>query len=163
MGYAKAVEQERQVIRYNNLIMHDRCGIQYHTESGVAAFVTSTMIAGIGYGLSFNLVAEVAVSAVPAERAGAAGSIAETSNELGNALSITLLGSLAALNFRLHGPGVAGTFDETLDKAGIAPDLVMPAREAFLIGLHIAAGMGGVLMLIVGIVALIWLPRKLPG
>ncbi len=78
------------------------------TEAGIAVFVASTMVAGVGYGLSFSLVADIAVSAVPANRAGAAGSIAETSNELGNALGISLLGSLATLNFRLFGPGVAG-------------------------------------------------------
>lgn len=132
------------------------------TEAGVAAFIASTVIAGIGYGLSFSLVAEVAVSAVPAERAGAAGSIAETSNELGNALGITLLGSLAALSFRLFGPGVAGTLNETLDHAGIAPEAAAQAREAFLAGLHIAVGAGGLLTLIAGIVAWLWLPRKLP-
>ncbi|WP_025029263.1 MFS transporter [Nitratireductor aquibiodomus] len=132
------------------------------TEAGVVAFIASTMIAGIGYGLSFSLVAEVAVSAVPAERAGAAGSIAETSNELGNALGITLLGSLAALSFRLLGPGVAGTLNETLGHAGIAPEIAAQAKDAFLIGLHIAVGIGGLLTLIVGIVAWLWLPRNLP-
>jgi DHA2 family multidrug resistance protein-like MFS transporter len=132
------------------------------TDAGVPAFIASTIIAGVGYGLSFSLVAEVAVSAVPAERAGAAGSIAETSNELGNALGITLLGSLAALSFRLLGPGVAGTLNETLDHAGITTEGAAQAKEAFLTGLHIAVGVGGLLTLVVGIAAWIWLPRKLP-
>ncbi|WP_281037357.1 MULTISPECIES: MFS transporter [unclassified Rhizobium] len=132
------------------------------TDAGAPAFIASTIIAGIGYGLSFSLVAEVAVSAVPAERAGAAGSIAETSNELGNALGITLLGSLASLSFRLLGPGVAGTLNETLDHAGITPEAVMQAKQAFLTGLHIAIGTGGMLTLIVGVIAWLWLPKKLP-
>lgn len=132
------------------------------TEAGVLAFIASTIIAGVGFGLSFSLVAEVAVSAVPAERAGAAGSIAETSNELGNALGITLLGSLAVLSFRLLGPGVAGTLNETLDHAGITTEAAAQAKEAFLTGLHIAVGVGGLLTLIVGIAAWTWLPRKLP-
>ena len=131
------------------------------TEAGVPAFITSTIVAGIGYGLSFSLVAEVAVSAVPAERAGAAGSIAETSNEMGNAFGITLLGSLAALSFRLLGPGVAGTLNESLDHAGISAQAAEQAKEAFLTGLHLAVGVGGLLTLIVGITAWIWLPRKL--
>jgi MFS transporter, DHA2 family, multidrug resistance protein len=132
------------------------------TEAGVAAFIASTIVAGIGYGLSFSLVAEVAVSAVPPERAGAAGSLAETSNELGNALGITLLGSLAALSFRLLGPGVAGTLDETLDHAGITPQAAEQAREAFVSGLHIVVGVSGLLTLVAGIVAWLWLPRILP-
>jgi DHA2 family multidrug resistance protein-like MFS transporter len=132
------------------------------TQTGVAAFIASTMIAGIGFGLSFSLVAEVAVSAVPAERAGAAGSLAETSNELGNALGISLLGSLATLSFRLLGPGVAGTLNETLDHAGVTPEVTAQAKEAFLTGLHMAVGAGGLMTLTLGIVAWLWLPRKLP-
>lgn len=132
------------------------------TQTGVNAFIASTMIAGIGFGLSFSLVAEVAVSAVPAERAGAAGSLAETSNELGNALGISLLGSLATLSFRLLGPGVAGTLSETLDHAGVTPEATAQAKEAFLTGLHMAVGAGGLMTLTLGIVAWLWLPRKLP-
>jgi len=132
------------------------------TEAGVAALIASTVVAGIGYGLSFSLVAEIAVSAVPAERAGAAGSIAETSNELGNALGITLLGSLAALSFRLLGPGVAGTLNETLDHPGLASETVLQAKEAFLTGLHIATGVGALSLLALGIIAWLWLPKKLP-
>ncbi|GAA2775250.1 MFS transporter [Streptomyces showdoensis] len=40
------------------------------TEHGVAAFIASTIVAGVGYGLSFSLVADTAVAAVPPERAG---------------------------------------------------------------------------------------------
>ena len=80
---------------------------------------------------------------MPASRAGAAGSIAETSNELGNALGISLLGSLATLHFRIHGPGVAGTLDETLDQPGLAYQSLNQAQEAFLTGMHVAIGTGG--------------------
>jgi DHA2 family multidrug resistance protein-like MFS transporter len=132
------------------------------TEAGIAVFVASTMVAGIGYGLSFSLVADIAVSAVPASRAGAAGSIAETSNELGNALGISLLGSLATLNFRLFGPGVAGTLDETLDQPGLAYQSLIQAQEAFLTGMHVAIGTGGLLTLAVGVLAWVWLPSRLP-
>jgi DHA2 family multidrug resistance protein-like MFS transporter len=57
---------------------------------------------------------------------------------------------------------VAGTLDETLDHVGIAPESVAQAKEAFLTGLHIAVGVGGLLTLIVGVIAWLWLPRKLP-
>ncbi len=132
------------------------------TEAGVIALVASTVIAGMGYGLSFSLVAEIAVSAVPPERAGAAGSIAETSNEIGNALGITLLGSLAALVFRLSGPGIAGTLNETLGHADVTAQAVMQAKAAFLLGLHLAATIGGLLTLLVAITVWAWLPRQLP-
>lgn len=131
-------------------------------DTGVAAFVASTVLAGIGYGLSFSLVAEIAVSAVPAARAGAAGSIAETSNELGNALGISLLGSLAALSFRLFGPGAAGTLDETLALPGLPVETALQAKQAFVTGLHLAVGAGAALTLAVGIAAWLWLPRRMP-
>lgn len=133
-----------------------------NAQAGVLVFVASTMIAGVGYGLSFSLVAEIAVSAVPAERAGAAGALAETSNELGNALGITLLGALSALSFRLLGPGVAGTLNETIEHASITADAIVQAKEAFVTGLHIAVAVGGMATLIVGMLAWRWLPRKLP-
>lgn len=77
-------------------------------------------------------------------------------------LVITLLGSLAALSFRLLGPGVAGTLNETLDQSGLASETFMQAKEAFLTGLHIAVGTGGLLTLAGGIITWLWLPKKLP-
>ncbi|AGC43492.1 EmrB/QacA family drug resistance transporter [Myxococcus stipitatus DSM 14675] len=131
-------------------------------DAGATVFIASSVVAGLGYGLSFSLVAEIAVSAVPVERAGAAGAIAETSNELGNALGISLLGSVAAICFRLYGPGVAGTLNETLAHASLTPELALQARQAFLTGLHVAAGIGGTMMLLLGILSWRWLPRRLP-
>ncbi len=132
------------------------------TSHGAAFYVASTIVAGVGYGLSFSLVAEIAVSAVPPERAGAAASIAETSNEIGNALGISVLGSVAALWFRLYGPGVAGTLNESLDHASIPLDAITLAKEAFVAGMHTALGIAGLLTFIVAILAMLWLPRKLP-
>ncbi len=126
---------------------------------GTGWYVASTAVAGIGYGISFAVVAETAVGAVPPERAGAAGALAETSNEIGNALGIALLGSLAALLFRLLGPGLAPTLDETLQLPGLAATLVVDARSAFVTGLHAVAVTASVLHLALGLVALRWLPR----
>ncbi|WP_040921986.1 MFS transporter [Saccharomonospora xinjiangensis] len=127
---------------------------------GIGWYITSTAIAGIGYGISFAVVADTAVGAVPPERAGSAGAIAETSNEIGNALGIALLGSLAALLFRLQGPDLAPTLDETLQLPGLAQTLVTDAKSAFLTGLHVAAAAASLLHLALGIVALRWLPRS---
>ncbi|GAA1468377.1 MFS transporter [Nocardiopsis exhalans] len=129
------------------------------TESGVGWFVASTMIAGIGYGISFSAVADVAVSAVPPERAGAAAAIAETSNELGNALGISLLGATAALVFRLSGPDVAGTLNETLAVPGLAEGAAESARAAFLSGMHVAVVIGSAVSFAVGLLILRLVPR----
>jgi DHA2 family multidrug resistance protein-like MFS transporter len=124
---------------------------------GIGWYVASTAVAGVGYGISFALVADTAVGAVPVERAGAAGAIAETSNEIGNALGIALLGSLAALVFRLQGPGLAPTLDETLQLAPAAAD---EAKGAFVTGLHVAVAVAALLHLALGALALRWLPRS---
>jgi DHA2 family multidrug resistance protein-like MFS transporter len=127
---------------------------------GTGWYMASTAIAGVGYGISFSLVADTAVGAVPAERAGSAGAIAETSNEIGNALGIALLGSLAALVFRLHGPDLAPTLDETLQLEDLAPAMAEEAKTAFVTGLHVAAAVGSVLHMALGLLALRWIPRS---
>lgn len=126
-------------------------------DGGAGWYLASTVVAGVGYGISFSVVADTAVAAVPAERAGAAGAIAETSNEIGNALGIALMGSLAALVFRLSGPDLAATLDETLKLPGLVPGAVAQAKEAFVAGLHIVAGVLSLLHIALGGLALRWL------
>lgn len=129
------------------------------TSSGIGWYVASTVIAGVGYGISFSVVADTAIAAVPAERAGSAAAIAETSNELGNALGIALLGSLAALVFRLQGPDLAGTLNETLQVPGLTAAVIGDAKSAFVTGLHAAAVIAGILHAALGVFALRHLPR----
>lgn len=132
------------------------------TSGGVGWYVASTAVAGIGYGISFAVVADTAVGAVPPDRAGSAGAIAETSNEIGNALGIALLGSLAALVFRLQGPDVAPTLGQTLQLPDLAATTALNAKAAFVTGLHAAAVVASVLHLALGMLALRWLPNSTP-
>ncbi len=133
------------------------------TTGGAPLYIASTVIAGVGYGLSFSLVAETAVAAVPAERAGSAGAIAEMSNELGGALGISLLGSLAAFLFRYLGPGTAGTLDTTLATPGLSDETAVQAKDAFVTGLHAAVGVAAALTFALGFLAVRWLPREEPN
>ncbi|MGI5193952.1 MFS transporter [Streptomyces sp. CA-288835] len=128
-------------------------------SSGIGWYVASAVIAGIGYGISFSVVADTAIAAVPAERAGSAAAIAETSNEIGNALGIALLGSLATLIFRLQGPNLAGTLNETLQIPGVRAAVTGDAKTAFVTGLHSAAVIAGILHAALGVFALRHLPR----
>ena len=130
-------------------------------QRGAGLYIASTMIAGIGYGLSFSLVAEIAISAAPQESAGAAAAIAETSNEIGNAIGISVLGSLAALWFRLEGPDIAGTLNETLDTSGLTIETIVQAQNAFLTGMHIVVAVAGSLTLAAALLAAFWLPKSL--
>lgn len=123
-------------------------------DGGIGWYLAATAVAGIGYGISFSVVADIAVAAVPPERAGSAAALAETGNELGNALGIALFGSLAALLFRLHGPDLAPTLGETLSRPGVVPSVLADARAAFVDGLHVVALVAGALHAILGVIAL---------
>ncbi|WP_309616809.1 MFS transporter [Salinibacterium sp.] len=57
-------------------------------------------VIGLGIGLALTLTTDAVVSAVPADRAGAASAVSETAYELGVALGIALLGSLHTLLYR---------------------------------------------------------------
>ncbi|WP_033340978.1 MFS transporter [Catenuloplanes japonicus] len=129
-------------------------------SGGTAWYVASTVVAGVGYGISFSLVAETAVGAVPEERAGSAGAIAETSNEIGNALGIALLGSLATLVFRLRDPGTSGTLDEALSAPGLSSIAIDQAKHAYLDGFHVVAITAAVLCLALAVLATRWIPEN---
>ncbi|QDY75323.1 MFS transporter [Streptomyces qinzhouensis] len=132
-------------------------------SGGTGWYIASTVVAGIGYGISFSVVADTAVAAVPTERAGSAAALAETSNEIGNALGIALLGSLATLLFRLQGPDLAGTLDETLRIPGLAPAVISDAKAAFVTGLHVVAVIAAVLHAALGFLTLRWIPKPRRG
>ena len=130
--------------------------------SGVTWYVASTVIAGAGYGISFALVADIAVGAVPPDRAGSAGAIAETSNEIGNALGIALLAGLATVVFRAQGPDLAPTLDETLQLPGLTAESIAETKNAFVTGLHVTVAVAGLLHVALGVLALRWLFGRSP-
>ncbi len=132
-------------------------------SNGVLVYLISSTVAGIGYGVIFSLVSDVAVSSVPVERSGAAVGISETSFELGTAFGLAVLGSVATMVFRQAGDdsGVQDTLSETLTHAkdldpGAQTTLADAARGAFVDGLHITSAVSvallGALALTVAIV-----------
>ncbi|WP_327151299.1 MFS transporter [Nocardia sp. NBC_01329] len=123
-------------------------------DGGTGWYVAGSAIAGIGYGIVFTLVSEVAVASVPPERAGSAVGISETSFELGNALGLALLGSLAALVFR-SGGDFAPTLGETVHHYASDSGLLVAARESFVNGAHASIAAGAGVLLLMGIVAFV--------
>ncbi|MFI8973853.1 MFS transporter [Nocardia asteroides] len=121
-------------------------------DGGLVWYLVGSAVAGIGYGISFTLVSDVAVSAVPAERAGSAVGISETSFELGNALGLALLGSVAALVFR-SGGDFGDTLGETVAEAGGDAALIDAARESFVTGMHVATAGGALLLIAMAVLA----------
>jgi DHA2 family multidrug resistance protein-like MFS transporter len=132
-------------------------------RGGVVFYVASTVVAGVGFGISFALVADTAVGAVPESRAATAGAIAETSNEIGNALGIALLGSLATVVFRATYRGGETGINEVIDAAGVGSAAFGQARAAFLDGYHVAVGVAGVVCVGLAVLALRWIPKQSHG
>jgi DHA2 family multidrug resistance protein-like MFS transporter len=127
-------------------------------HDGLGWYLAGSTIAGVGYGLAFTLVSEVSVSSVPPERAGSAVGISETSFELGNALGLALLGSLAALIFR-SGGDYAGTLGETIQQAAGDAALVEAARGSFVDGMHVAVAVGATALTAMAMIARFASPR----
>ncbi|MEU1953525.1 MFS transporter [Nocardia rhamnosiphila] len=84
--------------------------VTQHSYLGIGIFLA---VFGLGVGISMPLSTDVVVSSVPAERAGAASAIAQTTYELGGALGIAILGSfnLAVYRASLDLPDGTGSRD----------------------------------------------------
>ncbi|MFI8997898.1 MFS transporter [Streptomyces sp. NPDC053542] len=119
-------------------------------------------IVGVGAGFSFTVTADVILSSVPKEQAGAASAVSETAYELGSALGIALLGSVVTgvyRNFTAPEGVPAGAVTEARESLGGAVEtagdlphrageaLLHAAQRAFTDGMEAAAVAGGVISL----------------
>jgi DHA2 family multidrug resistance protein-like MFS transporter len=114
---------------------------------------------GLGAGLSTTVTADLILSSVRKEKAGAASAISETAYELGTALGIAILGSILTVVYRAQvvapvgadasavRDSIGGAFDAAAKlPATAARMLVASARNAFVEGLQLAAGVGAFLL-----------------
>ncbi|MFG3498492.1 MFS transporter [Streptomyces sp. NPDC047928] len=128
----------------------------------------SLLVVGVGAGFAFTVTADVILSSVPKEQAGAASAVSETAYELGAALGIALLGSIVTGVYRdfVTPPGVPGgvaaaaheSLGGAVEAATALPErsataLVSVAQEAFVDGLRIAAGVGAAVLLATAVAA----------
>jgi DHA2 family multidrug resistance protein-like MFS transporter len=145
---------------------------QVQVAYGLAALVTSAVLVSLGMGPVFGLTTELIVGSAPTEKAGAASGISETAFELGGALGIAALGSIAAAWYRSGvGPAVHGLptpiADAARDTLGgavtVAGELPAPvgsalldaARGAFVAGMQVTAAGAAVLALVLAGVVLV--------
>jgi DHA2 family multidrug resistance protein-like MFS transporter len=68
--------------------------------SGLALIVPAFVVYSLGLAPVFTLATDIVVGSAPPERAGAASAISETGSELGGALGIAILGSIATAVYR---------------------------------------------------------------
>ncbi|MET9430233.1 MFS transporter [Streptomyces sp. NPDC003036] len=137
-------------------------------STGYPLLGASLLVVGVGAGFAFTVTADVILSSVPREQAGAASAVSETAYELGAALGIALLGSVVTgvySDFVTPDGVPAGTAAAAHQSLGGAveasaglPDatataLVTAAQDAFVDGLRIAAGAGAVVLLATAVAA----------
>ncbi|MET8978462.1 MFS transporter [Streptomyces sp. NPDC004539] len=137
---------------------------QLHTSTGYPLLGASLLVVGLGAGFSFTVTADVILSSVPKEQAGSASAVSETAYELGAALGIAALGSIVTGVYRgFDSPaGTPAAAHESLggavESAATLPEhtaeaLLTSAREAFIDGLSLAAGVGAAVLLAASVAA----------
>lgn len=123
----------------------------------------------LGLGTIAALGTHLVVSAAPAAQAGSASAMSEMVQEMGIALGVALLGSLATLLYRVRmtalpevSAGDLAADHPALDslwgatrEAGtlISPSILEDARAAFVHGLNITAGVSGLAILVLALLA----------
>ncbi|MER6403820.1 MFS transporter [Streptomyces viridosporus] len=133
-------------------------------STGYPLLGTALLMVGTGAGFSFTVTADVILSSVPKEQAGAASAVSETAYELGAALGIAVLGSVVTGVYRgFTGPaGTPAAAHESLGgaveaasglPAHTAEAMLDAARQAFVDGLALAAGAGAAVLLAAAVAA----------
>jgi len=143
---------------------------QLDGHAGVGLVVTGFVILSLGLAPVFTLTTDLIVGTAPAERAGMASGLSETSSELGGALGIAMLGSVVTAVYRTRlvdaAPGAAEAARHTLGGAAetarhlpesLGEALLRLARAAFTDGLQLAAVISAVLLLVLAILAVTFL------
>lgn len=144
---------------------------------GLPIVVAASVVFSIGLVPVVALTTEIIVSSVPPERAGTASALSETSTELGGALGIAVLGSVAAAVYRSHmaqaaagglaQPGdaafatIGGAMARAVELAGPAgASLLEAARAAYVDGMQAATGISAAVMLATALLAVMTLGQQ---
>ncbi|MEV6397840.1 MFS transporter [Streptomyces sp. NPDC051907] len=137
-------------------------------STGILAQSLALFLGGMGAGLAFTVTADVILSSVPKEQAGAASAVSETAYELGAALGIALLGSVVTSLYRgFDTPAgvpadAAAAAHESLGGAVEAAKslpgeegaaMLSAAQDAFTGGFQTAAGVGAAVLFATAVAA----------
>jgi DHA2 family multidrug resistance protein-like MFS transporter len=144
---------------------------------GLPALMVGILLVCVGCAPIGTLATDLVVGSAPPERAGAASAMSETGAELGGALGIAVLGSVATAVYRARMsdapfPGVppeaveaaratlgGATTEAAALSAPLGQALVEAARGAFVSGFALAAGLAAVVALATAVIVLIVLRK----
>ncbi|MDA2810325.1 MFS transporter [Nocardiopsis sp. RSe5-2] len=134
--------------------------------SPVPLFIGAYIVVTLGVGAVGSLANDLVLGSAPRERAGAASGVAETAVELGNALGIAVLGTIAATVYRetmrdeasaaadgAAGQTVAAAAEQAAAMGGEGTALLDTAFAAFTEGMNAAALTGAGVMAAVAVFA----------
>ena len=123
---------------------------------GVALLSIGFAVSAIGSAPLVTMGTTIVIGAVPPQRAGSAAALSQTSNELGYALGIAILGSIVTAVYRAGLPGdVPAAADGGIAAAteaaralgtDAAASLLAAAHDAFTTAVHTAAGITGLVL-----------------
>ncbi|NRQ33711.1 MFS transporter [Nonomuraea sp. NN258] len=149
--------------------------------AGLPLLIAGIVVVYVGQGPIMALGTGLVVDSAPPEKAGSAAAMSETSTELGLALGVAVLGSVGAAAYRQAMPDAlpAGLPPEATSAArdsieaavtaatrlppAQAEAVLVPAREAFTMGLNLVAGIGAAVTLALAVLALMVLRRRSPA
>ena len=137
------------------------------SSAGVGVAVAGFSLVYLGLGTIAALGTDLVVGAAPADKAGSASAMSEMVQELGVALGVALLGSLATFVYRARigeavaaglAPDVAGAVGDSLWATVAAAErlpegLLAEAQRAFTAGLNVTAMVGGLVILALVVVS----------
>lgn len=139
-------------------------------RAGLASIVPAMMVLGFGVSLIVTLSTDIVLGEAPADMAGSASSLSETAADLGGALGVAVLGSVALVVYRLRmilppdmdaaqlasaRDGLSGAMHSAASMSPVAGAwLLDSARSAQGQGLGMATGLGALLLL--AMTALSW-------
>lgn len=145
---------------------------QADATSGLVIVVVASVIWSLGLAPVYILATDLVVTAAPPERAGAASAISETATELGGALGVAVIGSVATVYYRsvmMHviptdvpetaAAAARSTLGGALSAAegmpaALGTQVLTEARLAFTGGMNWSAVMAAAAMLVVALVVL---------
>lgn len=139
--------------------------LQQADALGYAGVAGALAAMGLGVGVATTTASVTLMAVTPQEHVGGAAAIDETSYELGVALGVAMLGSLAAALYRRNAEPAAG---ESIGEAAHAAEelagpagqeLLAGAADAFTRAMTPAFTAGAVLALVAAAVAWRWIPR----
>jgi DHA2 family multidrug resistance protein-like MFS transporter len=147
--------------------------VQVGASDGLPMLIAASVVISIGLAPVFGLTTEMIVGSAPPESAGAASGISETAAELGGALGIAILGSVGVAVYRGEvaaelppsvPPVAAEAARDTLGgavavagdlPAGLGATVMDVAREAFVAGMHLTAGIATIIAVGLAVLAVI--------